>query len=196
MTLVKLKQRLGSTLRITSLVLCGLFTLLWVRSCSTSDLITVTTANHYYEFATIPASLRIAVAKPWTSPQQLTWTAGDIMPKPGIPQPTFAQRPLNRAWYYFGVGIKKDSIRTRRPNGPLQAFPVTIVSIPVQLLAFLCFLPTAWWIATIGHRRRRREARIADRKCPECGYDIRATPERCPECGSKFPFVPGSGVVA
>ncbi|HEV8604656.1 MAG TPA: hypothetical protein VGQ99_04780 [Tepidisphaeraceae bacterium] len=198
MSFVKLKQRLGSTLRIISLALCGLFSLLWVRSCSTSDLITLTTADHYYEFATIPASFRFAIAQPWTPPQPLIWTAGDIMPRAGIPQPIFAQRPINRAWYCFGVGIKKDSINMRRPNRSRRVFPVTIISIPIQLLAFLCLVTTAWHIATIGRRRRLRQSRIAHCQCPACGYDLRATPDHCPECGQSISvaIVPGSNSIS
>jgi hypothetical protein len=32
-------------------------------------------------------------------------------------------------------------------------------------------------------RRQWRRERQAAGRCPECGYDLRATPERCPECG-------------
>jgi hypothetical protein len=33
-------------------------------------------------------------------------------------------------------------------------------------------------------RRRRQRRRLAQRRCPECGYDLRATRDRCPECGA------------
>src|SRR5437016_11492038 len=107
MTLTQFKHRVGSGLRIISFVLCVLLSLLWVRSCTTSDLITLTTPDHYYELATIPASIRFAVAQPFGPLAPLSWTAGDIMPKPGTPQPVFAQQSISRAWYYFGVGFKR-----------------------------------------------------------------------------------------
>jgi len=184
MTLTKIRLRIGSAFRIVSFVLCVLFSLLWVRSCHTSDLITRTTAVHYHELATIPASLRLAISPPLAPPKPLEWTAGPIMPKPGIPQPLFVQQPINRNWYYFGVGIKRGTLPyPYMMRNSRRTIAYTLVSIPIQLIAFLCFLPTAWRVATIGRRRRLREARIADLKCPNCGYDLRATPDRCPECG-------------
>jgi hypothetical protein len=44
------------------------------------------------------------------------------------------------------------------------------VAGPLPLIAAICAL--ARW-------RRRRDRR----RCPACGYDLRATPDRCPECG-------------
>jgi hypothetical protein len=47
------------------------------------------------------------------------------------------------------------------------------------LLSLTALLPVGrlpgWW-----HRRRRMRPGL----CPQCGYDLRATPERCPECGT------------
>jgi hypothetical protein len=40
-------------------------------------------------------------------------------------------------------------------------------------------LPVAWLL-----NRRRRLQREREGHCPQCGYDLRATPGRCPECGT------------
>jgi hypothetical protein len=48
-------------------------------------------------------------------------------------------------------------------------FFTTLLAMPV------CFqLPRFW----------RRWVRVRSGRCPDCGYDLRATPERCPECGT------------
>jgi len=36
------------------------------------------------------------------------------------------------------------------------------------------------------YRKGRRERRSETGLCPECGYDMRATPDQCPECGQRM----------
>jgi hypothetical protein len=59
---------------------------------------------------------------------------------------------------------------------------------PGRLSATLGMPAIAWLvfkvIRTIPHLRARGWGASARRGlCPECGYDLRATPARCPECG-------------
>ena len=38
-------------------------------------------------------------------------------------------------------------------------------------------------VRLVGTRRTARRSRLG--LCPQCGYDLRATPGRCPECGAE-----------
>jgi hypothetical protein len=64
------------------------------------------------------------------------------------------------------------------PNGP----SVYRFDLPYWLLTLLATIP-----AVIAWRRRIRHLRasraVSRNRCPQCGYDMRASPERCPECG-------------
>jgi hypothetical protein len=52
--------------------------------------------------------------------------------------------------------------------------------------AALIVVGLAYWLA--GVLRRMDEVETpGHRPCPNCGYDIRATPRRCPECGREIP---------
>jgi hypothetical protein len=51
--------------------------------------------------------------------------------------------------------------------------------------AAVAALVPALWVRRL--RRRDRRAGL----CPQCGYDLRATPGRCPECGTPTPAAPG-----
>ena len=55
--------------------------------------------------------------------------------------------------------------------------------------AVLIAVGLAYWLA--GVLRRMDEVETpGHRPCPNCGYDVRATPLRCPECGFELPPEP------
>jgi len=56
--------------------------------------------------------------------------------------------------------------------------PYPYLVIPVAALAL--------WAVRAARVAKQRSR---ERRCPDCGYDLRASPQRCPECGRDNPFV-------
>ena len=90
-----------------------------------------------------------------------TWTYSDAVPRPAVtPEES------------FGIHY----VRTRDQLAPGIVHFSFHAGIPHGLVAALAMILPAVWT---GSWLRRRRVGL----CPQCGYDLRATPGRCPECG-------------
>jgi hypothetical protein len=78
---------------------------------------------------------------------------------------------------YLGFHLFSASIPL---SGPFNRYHLSIV-IPAWFLVSCSVAIVALVVSRV-----RRSARIREGCCPNCQYDLRATPDRCPECGTVF----------
>jgi hypothetical protein len=87
---------------------------------------------------------------------------------------------------FLGIGYQRTDVvawKEREKRVPGTGTYGTQVRVTVTLFwPILISLAIAARYGVLMARARRRE-RTEKMLCPNCGYDLRATPERCPECG-------------
>jgi hypothetical protein len=187
-------RRLSSLVTSFSLLACVAVTALWVRSYRVTDRVayerTVVRSEMTRHDAETSITSRRGVVEFRSEWRYQPYSFGHQSPRwtwrRGPDQSVFAlvlaprapAGPLPFEW--------------ERHADPWERLYLTRVAAPHWAFALpLGVAPTAW--AFRRARRRLRRERGKRGLCPDCGYDLRATPDRCPECGAP---VGGAGAAA
>jgi hypothetical protein len=173
-----------------SLLLCIATALLWVRSYFAGDKLTCTWA--------LPAEARRVFLPAFTNKGMLYLTRYDFSFSGTLPHGFFGDTTADFDWEsfqpfpasggiagYFAGFHATDESRTKPltdPPGVRQTERWRTLTMPLwaPMIAF-GVLPGV--VLVRYRKRRRRTSRMTRGLCPNCGYDLRATPEVCPECG-------------
>jgi predicted RNA-binding Zn-ribbon protein involved in translation (DUF1610 family) len=182
-----MRRWLFTILSVVSLLFCAAICALWVRSYSVAD-------SFYW---TDRAPGRIL---DWTE-RGFTCSSGGVeifhhhaIEPPGtlsiigVPRghhfDHFREQPTD--YPYFGYPWPASSCTNVRFAG-FQVFhaadandQIQAGTLPLAGIALSAIVLPGMWIRRELKRRRDSKTNL----CPNCGYDLRATPDRCPECGT------------
>lgn len=160
-----------------SLVLCAAIVVLWARSLSGIQQVTVYKARRY------SASLdhgRFSIQR-CTCAQIFTGEDGPLV-VPTVYSLGWKVILGTRIVDHNGEcddpsdpAVDRAGIVYRRPSEEARD---EVIAGPVWPIVLLTGMPAMILLA-----RRMRKLRVRPGRCRVCGYDLRASPERCPECG-------------
>jgi hypothetical protein len=165
---------------LVSLALCLALSFLWVRSYRVYDYwqrnrdVMVHVSSNWGDVTVVRAK------PPITNPEE--WDHKFRYSNPGPPRLRRSpQAPGTKSLYFLAFDIHRLSTRPpRNPGEPRQGVDGVAVLLHYWFLCALSAIaPSLWALNYLRRRARRRRG-----ACPQCGYDLRASPDRCPECGA------------
>jgi hypothetical protein len=166
----------------------------WRGACRHPSLFQVNSCD---PFAPVPLAPTLSRAC-WDRPPGPCRRPGaiDVSFSPEIP-PGLTPRTVLHGWSVLGIwyGRWETARLDLVIHAPAEGVSVCTHRVISQLIPVsTATIPFAWPMALFGllplivlgrrELRRRRVRRWRRRGlCPQCGYDLRETPDRCPECG-------------
>jgi hypothetical protein len=168
-------RRLLNLLTVLSLLLCVAAVVLWVRSLFVFDDSHFLVGDRSLGVGSFRGEISLSQVDAGPLAHHFT-TEWRTTPVSKIDQ---SQERLSAQcqWRLLGVGVGRHVFWAGEPLKPLTN---RVLILPYWLLAVVTSAPPAMR----GIRLLRARRRVIHSLCPQCGYDLRATPERCPECGT------------
>jgi hypothetical protein len=164
-----------NALAVVSLLLCVATVVLWVRSATNLDELSVYRPLRYWTLRSVEGRVsfqRSATMQPYWAPPRIEMGGGALA--------RLKYGHLAYAWEVGGFAYGRVATKSS-PGGVVVVSHVYVA--PHWFIVVATAAAPAAWLRQAIRRRRTRRAR-ASMLCAHCGYDLRATPERCPECGT------------
>jgi hypothetical protein len=171
----RLFRILVTTLTVLSLILLAAMIALWVRSYRLEDKIqrdrgptrrdVLSIANGRLALGHIRLSDQYREFDRDTGDQPAWLHVASEMPQPYYPMTT-CRIDRRFAGFAYQRGIAEVVWDCQAVTIPMWAVTLSLSVLPIVRL------------------RKLTKRGVPTGRCPECGYDLRATPDRCPECGT------------
>jgi hypothetical protein len=178
------RRRLFNLAAAMSLGLCVATVILWVRSIGHTGSVYWIGAEHHLELTNTDGVFGILFARDSRlrpvvegTDRLFGWFSWRTELTAGRDRARLRTPSFNK--WGFGLHLAKT---VGRPDGQWRfgARRLLIVYLPYWLPVLAFALPPV----PSSFRFLRRRHRMGAGRCPNCGYDLRATPGRCPECGT------------
>jgi hypothetical protein len=185
-----MRRVISAILAILRTLLCIVDIWLWHRGYTTGDTLLYSwsrrpTGFHFIQLWTGGGGIRLMHGEEFTPPQMgpqlLSWNPGFQYGSYSGPTYPYDKSSEGNSWSIIGF----EFFRLDSSYPHLDRHFKSIAFPHAALLIALALYPTLY-IRKIFRTRKRACLRL----CPDCGYDLRATPQgaRCPECGTSLPI--------